>query len=115
LPGTGKQKLAKPVSPKAFRREVLGQKTQALTETSPLQFEHTTGCLEGAPRPSRNQASFLFGPSAHRLCANRLLLRAPEIAQRPYGAASRQRLQELAPVGLVVALNRLRLLEGSER
>ena len=29
---------------------------------------------------------------------------APETAQRPYGAASRQRLQELAPVGSVVTL-----------
>jgi endonuclease YncB( thermonuclease family) len=29
---------------------------------------------------------------------------APEAAQRPYGAASRQRLQELAPVGSVVSL-----------
>ncbi len=29
---------------------------------------------------------------------------APETAQRPYGAASRQRLQELAPVGSVVSL-----------
>ena len=39
----------------------------------------------------------------------RLLIRmacidAPETAQRPFGAASRQRLQELAPVGSVVAL-----------
>jgi endonuclease YncB( thermonuclease family) len=29
---------------------------------------------------------------------------APETAQRPYGTASRQRLQELAPVGSVVSL-----------
>jgi hypothetical protein len=29
---------------------------------------------------------------------------APETAQRPYGAASRQRLQELAPIGSVVTL-----------
>ena len=31
-------------------------------------------------------------------------LPAPETAQRPYGAASRQRLQELASVGSVVSL-----------
>ena len=32
------------------------------------------------------------------------LLPAPETAQRPYGTASRQRLQALAPVGSVVTL-----------
>jgi endonuclease YncB( thermonuclease family) len=39
-----------------------------------------------------------------RLTIRMACIDAPETAQRPYGAASRQRLQELAPVGSVVTL-----------
>lgn len=39
-----------------------------------------------------------------RLTIRMACIDAPETAQRPYGAASRQRLQELAPVGSVVSL-----------
>ena len=39
-----------------------------------------------------------------RLTIRLACIDAPETAQRPYGAASRQRLQELAPVGSVVTL-----------
>jgi endonuclease YncB( thermonuclease family) len=39
-----------------------------------------------------------------RLTIRMACIDAPETAQRPYGAASRQRLQELAPVGSVVLL-----------
>jgi endonuclease YncB( thermonuclease family) len=39
-----------------------------------------------------------------RLTIRMACIDAPEMAQRPYGAASRQRLQELAPVGSVVSL-----------
>jgi micrococcal nuclease len=39
-----------------------------------------------------------------RLTIRMACIDAPETAQRPYGAASRQRLQELAPVGSVVKL-----------
>ena len=39
-----------------------------------------------------------------RLTIRMACIDAPETAQRPYGAASRQRLQELAPVGSAVAL-----------
>ena len=39
-----------------------------------------------------------------RLSIRMACIDAPETAQRPFGAASRQRLQELAPVGSVVAL-----------
>jgi endonuclease YncB( thermonuclease family) len=39
-----------------------------------------------------------------RLTIRRACIDAPETAQRPYGAASRQRLQELGPVGSVVTL-----------
>jgi endonuclease YncB( thermonuclease family) len=39
-----------------------------------------------------------------RLTIRLACIDAPETAQRPYGAASRQRLQELAPVGSVVSL-----------
>jgi hypothetical protein len=41
---------------------------------------------------------------AKRLTIRMACIDAPETAQRPYGAASRQRLQELAPVGSVVSL-----------
>ena len=41
---------------------------------------------------------------AKRLTIRMACIDAPETAQRPYGAASRQRLQELAPVGSVVTL-----------
>jgi endonuclease YncB( thermonuclease family) len=34
---------------------------------------------------------------------------APELSQSPYGAAARQKLQELAPVGSTVALRNLRI------
>ena len=39
-----------------------------------------------------------------RLTIRMACIDAPETAQRPYGAASRQRLQELAPVGSAVTL-----------
>jgi endonuclease YncB( thermonuclease family) len=39
-----------------------------------------------------------------RLTIRMACIDAPETAQRPYGGASRQRLQELAPVGSVVTL-----------
>jgi micrococcal nuclease len=39
-----------------------------------------------------------------RLTIRMACIDAPETAQRPYGAASQQRLQELAPVGSVVLL-----------
>jgi hypothetical protein len=39
-----------------------------------------------------------------RLTIRMACIDAPEAAQRPYGAAFRQRLQELAPVGVVVTL-----------
>ena len=39
-----------------------------------------------------------------RLTIRMACIDAPETAQRPYGAASRQRLQALAPVGSVVTL-----------
>ena len=39
-----------------------------------------------------------------RLTIRMACIDAPETAQRPYGAASRQRLQALAPVGSVVSL-----------
>jgi endonuclease YncB( thermonuclease family) len=39
-----------------------------------------------------------------RLTIRMACIDAPETAQRPYGVASRQRLQELAPVGSVVSL-----------
>ena len=39
-----------------------------------------------------------------RLTIRLACIDAPETAQRPYGAASRQRLQELAPVGSAVTL-----------
>ena len=39
-----------------------------------------------------------------RLTIRMACIDAPETAQRPYGAASRQRLQELVPVGSVVTL-----------
>jgi endonuclease YncB( thermonuclease family) len=39
-----------------------------------------------------------------RLTIRMACIDAPEMGQRPYGAASRQRLQELAPVGSVVTL-----------
>ena len=39
-----------------------------------------------------------------RLTIRLACIDAPETAQRPYGAASPQRLQELAPVGSVVTL-----------
>ena len=41
---------------------------------------------------------------AKRLTIRMACIDAPETAQRPHGAASRQRLQELAPVGSVVTL-----------
>jgi hypothetical protein len=41
---------------------------------------------------------------AKRLTIRMACIDAPETAQRPYGAASRQRLQALAPVGSVVSL-----------
>ena len=41
---------------------------------------------------------------AKRLTIRMACIDAPETAQHPYGAASRQRLQELAPVGSVVSL-----------
>jgi endonuclease YncB( thermonuclease family) len=41
---------------------------------------------------------------SQRLTIRLACIDAPETAQRPYGAASRQRLQELAPVGSVVSL-----------
>lgn len=41
---------------------------------------------------------------AKRLTIRMACIDAPETAQRPYGAASRQRLQGLAPVGSVVSL-----------
>lgn len=39
-----------------------------------------------------------------RLTIRMACIDAPETAQRPYGAASRQRLQELAPIGSEVAI-----------
>jgi endonuclease YncB( thermonuclease family) len=39
-----------------------------------------------------------------RLTIRMACIDAPETAQRPYGAASRQRLQALAPVGSMVSL-----------
>ena len=41
---------------------------------------------------------------AKRLTIRMACIDAPETAQRPYGAASRQRLQALAPAGSVVSL-----------
>ena len=42
--------------------------------------------------------------ASKRLTIRMACIDAPETAQRPYGAASRQRLQDLAPVGSVVTL-----------
>ena len=42
--------------------------------------------------------------ASKRLTIRMACIDAPETAQRPYGAASRQRLQELAPIGSVVTL-----------
>ena len=39
-----------------------------------------------------------------RLTIRMACIDAPETAQRPYGAASRQRQQELVPIGSVVSL-----------
>ena len=47
-PGTGEQKPAEPVSPKASVRKAFGPRKQALTETPPDGFEPSTGCLEGS-------------------------------------------------------------------
>ena len=47
-PGTGEQKPAKPVSPKASVRKAFGPRKQTLTETPPDGFEPSTGCLEGS-------------------------------------------------------------------
>lgn len=41
---------------------------------------------------------------ARRLTVRMACIDAPEIAQRPYGPAARQRLQQLAPVGSTVTL-----------
>ena len=47
-PGTGEQKPAKPVSPKASDRKAFGLRMQVLIETPPDGFEPSTGCLEGS-------------------------------------------------------------------
>jgi hypothetical protein len=46
LPGTSKHSPAKAVSPKAFRSKVFEVKNKPPTETPPVGFEPTTGCLE---------------------------------------------------------------------
>jgi hypothetical protein len=47
-PGTGEREPAKPVSPNACCSKASELKNQALTETLPVGFEPTTGCLEGS-------------------------------------------------------------------
>ena len=47
-PGTGEQRQAKAISPKACCSKALGLNIQALIETPPDGFEPSTGCLEGS-------------------------------------------------------------------